>query len=99
MTIGEPPIFIVEYGRRVRRAWAELTRAQLAGEPMPSVRELARRCGMPASSTAQTCIETLVAMEAVEVLGRTEEPNAAGVRQRITGALRVVKLYGWECFE
>lgn len=99
MTIGEPPTFMVEYGRRVRRVWAELTRAQAAGEPMPSMRALAKRCELPAYSTAHNCLDVLVAMGVVDVLGRVDEPGVSGARARIVGALRVVKPYGWEFYE
>lgn len=96
---GEPAAVAIVRARRIRRVWAELTRVQRAGEPMPSMRALAARCGLPSSSTAQSCIEALVRMGAADVLARAEEPNAAGIRQRVAGALRVVKPYGWEVYE
>lgn len=85
----------VERGQRVRRVWAELTRAQAAGDAMPGMRELARRCRLPSCSTAQGCVDVLVALGAVAELGR-HEPSAATPRRRVTSALRVVRPYGWE---
>lgn len=96
---GEPAAVAIVRARRIRRVWEELTRAQAAGEPMPSTRTLARRCGLPSSSTAQSCIEALITMGAVDVLARADEPDANGVRRRVAGALRVVKPYGWEVYE
>lgn len=87
----------IMWGQRVRRVWAELTRAQAAGEAMPSMRQLAERCRLPSSSTAQTCVEALVANGAVVVVARQAKPNALGTRRRVTSALRVVRMYGWEC--
>lgn len=84
----------IAWGQRTRRVWAELSRAQTAGEAMPSMRQLARRCKLPSCSTAQRCVETLVAMGVTVVAARHE-----GVQQRaVTGALRVVTPFEWECY-
>lgn len=93
-----PSPLAVTRGQRIRRVWAELTRAQAAGEVAPSMRELARRCRLPSSSTAQTCVAALIALGAVEAVAQHPEPTARGERRRVTSALRVVKLYGWESY-
>jgi DNA-binding transcriptional regulator YhcF (GntR family) len=84
----------ITWGQRTRRVWAELSRAAIAGEALPSMRQLAKRCKLPSCSTAQRCVETLTAMGVVTVLARHE-----GVQQRaVTSALRLVQPYGWECY-
>lgn len=96
---GEPSVVAIVRARRIRRVWAELSRAQQAGEPVPSMRALAQRCGLPSSSTAQSCLEALITMGAVDVLAREPEPDANGVRRRVAGAYRVAKPFGWEVYE
>jgi hypothetical protein len=95
----EPSARAIVRGRRIRRVWAELSRAQRAGETPPSCRVLAVRCGLPSSSTAYTCIEALVAMGVVDVLARADEPSADGSRRRVARAIRVAKLYGWDYYD
>lgn len=95
---GGPSVGAIIRGRRIRRVWAELSRAQFEGRPLPSMRRLAHLCRLPSSSTAQMCVEALEALGVVEVLAREPSVNALGQRPRLAGALRVVQPYGWEWY-
>lgn len=88
-----PTLREIERGQRLRRVWAALSEAQAQGRPMPGMREIARSCGLPSSSTAQACVEMLEALGVVEVAAR----HARGGR-RVTSALRVTQPFGWESY-
>jgi hypothetical protein len=88
----------ITWGQRTRRVWAELSRAAAAGEAVPSMRQLAKRCKLPSSSTAQRCVDTLVAMGVADVIRRHPDRHALGALRMVTGALRLVKPYGWEWY-
>ena len=49
----------VRRGRRLRRIWQELTRAHMAGERMPTLRDLVDRCDVSCISVAKTDVHIL----------------------------------------
>lgn len=96
---GEPSATAIVRARRIRRVWAELSRCGVVGLTMPSMRDLAARCKLPSCSTAQSCVDALIAMGVVDTLASHERRRTDGVRRRVAGAYRLVRPYGWESYE
>lgn len=69
--------------RRVRRIWQELTRAQVAGERMPTLAELCARCAVSSSSVAHRDVQLLQRMGYVSWAGLTSGSYAVGRNIRV----------------